>query len=355
MNWSDTALTRQLRIRHPIIQAPMAGGPTTPELVAAVSNAGALGSLGAGILDPEEIRVAVAEIRALTDRPFAVNLFAPSRPRENKERMDRANARLAPYRIELDLPAPPNPPGGLPDFGEQLSAVLDEGVEIVSFTFGVPGSAELEQITQRGGITLGTATHLLEAIVLEECGVDMVVAQGMEAGGHRGGFLGDAATTQVGTLALVPLLADHLHIPLVAAGGIMDGRGIAAALALGACGAQMGTAFLACPESGAHPAHKEALRHATETDTRLTRAFSGRHARGLKNRFIQEMKDAEDWLPDFPLQQALTADIRATAARAGRTDFMALWAGQGCPLVSDRPAAELIERWMAQLNSILGP
>lgn len=353
MNWPNTRLTERLRIRYPIIQAPMAGGPTTPELVAAVSNAGGLGSLGAGYLQPEEIRSAIQEIRTLTDRPFAVNLFIPQPVKEDPDPIARANTLLAPYHQELGLETPPSPDlAGLPDFTEQLEVILEEAVEIFSFTFGVPQTEELEALQQRGVITLGTATHLLEAIVLEESGVDMVVAQGVEAGGHRGTFVGAAEQGLVSTTALIPVLAQHLRIPIIAAGGIMDGRGIAAALALGADGVQMGTAFLTCPESGAHPGHKDLLSQGTEITTVLTRVFTGKTARAIKNRFIADLQSHEAELPGYPIQHVLTRDIRQAAARHNHPEFMALWAGQGCTLCNNLPAAELIAHWTAQVEAI---
>jgi len=353
MNWPTTALTEKIGIAYPIIQAPMAGGMTTPQLVAAVANAGGLGSLAAGYLEPEEIRLTIAEIRTLTDRPFAVNLFIPETVSDDPERIERAHALLDPYRRELGLSAAASPVRYLPDFGEQLAAILEERVAIFSFTFGVPKPDEVEALRQRGIVTMGTATHLLEAIVLEESGVDMIVAQGLEAGGHRGTFVGPPEQGLVGTLALIPLLANHIRIPFVAAGGIMDGRGIAAALALGAAGVQMGTAFLTCTESGAPPSYKEILCHGTEITTTLTRAFSGKLARSLKNRFINEMQAFEAELPGYPIQHALTREIRQAAARQGRPEFMSLWASQGCPLCNPKPAGQLLTDWITQVEGLL--
>ncbi len=298
MNWTKTALTEVLDIQYPIIQAPMAGGVTTPELIAAVSNAGALGSLGAGYLEPEAIRRLIGTIRSLTDKPFAVNLFVSEPAVADGERSARTRFLLEPFRQELGLPTAtaelPNPPS----FKEQLAVVLEEAVDALSFTFGIPRPEELEALRQRGILTIGTATHLMEGILLEESGVDMIVAQGSEAGGHRATFSGSHEQGMVGTMALVPVLVDQVNIPVMAAGGIMDGRGIVAALALGASGVQMGTAFLACPESGAHPRYKEILGQSTEIDTTLTRVFSGKYARGIKNRFIDELQPFANELPD---------------------------------------------------------
>ena len=354
LKWPDTVLTQTLGIRYPIIQAPMAGGPTRPELVAAVSNAGGLGSLGAGYMEPQDMRAAIRAIRELTDQPFGVNLFIPEAVTEDAERIMQSNELLAKYRVELNLPDVEPLATYLPDFTEQLGIVFEEGIKILSFTFGVPTAKELESLQHQGVTTIGTATHLLEAIVLEESGVDIVVAQSFEAGGHRGTFVGNYDQGMVGSMALLPLLADHLSIPIVAAGGIMDGRGITAALALGASGVQMGTAFLTATESGAHPKYKEILPKGTEITTALTRVFSGKPARGLKNRFIEELQDTEAFLPGYPIQNALTREIRQEAARQDRLEFMSLWAGQGCSLCQNQAAAELIGQWVSEVEQLLG-
>ncbi|MCP5419456.1 MAG: nitronate monooxygenase [Gammaproteobacteria bacterium] len=348
MSQFKTPLTEKLQISLPIIQAPMAGGITTPQLVAEISNAGGLGSLAAGYMEPQQIRAAIVEIRTLTERPFAVNLFAPEHVQEDYARIQRAQELLAPYRDELGLPTETPSEPYLPNFSEQLSVVLDEGVNCLSFTFGLPASEDIETIKEWGITLIATATHLLEAILLEESGVDLIVAQGAEAGGHRATFIGQPEQGLVGTLALLPLLVNHVRVPIVAAGGVMDGRGLAAALALGAAGVQMGTAFLACPESGAHPLYKEKLSQGTEITTSLSRCFSGRLARGLTNRFITEMQAHEAEWPGYPIQNALTRAIRQAAARQNRPEFMSLWAGQGCPLCTTRPAAELVREWAAQ-------
>ncbi|MBL8251950.1 MAG: nitronate monooxygenase, partial [Candidatus Competibacter sp.] len=255
MNWPATVLTERFGLRYPIIQAPMTGGPGTPQLTAAVSNAGGLGSLAGGGLQPDALWEAIAAVRALTDRPFAVNLAASAPAKRDQNRFARARELLAPYRAELGLgpatAAPPEPP----DFGEQLNVAIEARVPALSFIFGVPDPASLNRARDAGIAILGAATHLLEAIVLEESGVDFIIAQGAEAGGHRGTFIGHPEQGLVGILTLIPLLTKHVTVPVIAAGGVMDGRGIAAVRVLGAVGVQMGTAFLACPESGAHPAY----------------------------------------------------------------------------------------------------
>jgi nitronate monooxygenase len=355
-NWLATSLTERLQIRYPLIQAPMAGSITTPQLVAAVSNAGGLGSLAGGYLEPEQVRAAIAAVRNLTDKPFAVNLFIPEAVTAEPAYIERANTLLAPYRAELGLPPPALPtfaPSHLKEqMEEQLAVLVEEKVNILSFTFGVPEPKEVAALKRWGITLLGTATHLLEAICLEESGVDIIVAQGAEAGGYRGTFIGPPERGLVGNMALLPLLTTHLRIPVVAAGGIMNGRGIAAALLGGAAGVQLGTAFLACPESGAHPRYKELLAEGTEINTILTRVFSGRLARSLENRFTTELQAHEAQWPGFPVQHLLTRDIRQAAAAQNRPEFMALWAGQGCALCTTKPAAALMEAWMQQIREL---
>jgi len=337
---TDNAFLRRLGLDHPVIQAPMAGGGDTPALVAAVSGAGGLGSIGAAYLSPEAIEKTAAEARALTDRPFAINLFArlpvPERPDPGA-----ALDRVRPYYAELGLepPAAPEPP--VDDFAGKLAACLASDAAVFSFTFGVLPADALAAIKARGMILLGTATTPEEAAVLEASGVDAIIAQGSEAGGHRGSFAGDHDTdfdrgligASIGTMALVPQIVDAVALPVIASGGIMDGRGIAAALALGASAVQLGTAFLTCAEAGVPEAYKDAILAARPSDTRVTRAFSGRPARGIVNRFMTEVEDrVEDQARDaavlpFPYQNALTRPLRTAAGKAGRAEFLSLWAG----------------------------
>ena len=338
-----TRATEALAIEHPIVQAPMAGGPTTPRLVAAVSNAGGLGSLGAAYLTPETLREQVREIRDLTEAPFGVNLFVPSPFEVHLERIERANTLLRQYRKELEIEAPEKFSSFEESFEDQLGVVLEERVPVFSFTFGSVKSELVGRLKENGAIVIGTATTVREGLRLEEDGVDMVVAQGSEAGGHRGTFLGDIRDALIGTMALVPQMVDTLSVPVLASGGIMDGRGLAAALVLGAEAAQMGTAFLASEESGAHSEFKRAVLEAAEDETAVTRAFSGRAARAIKNRFLVEVGEHEEELPPFPVQNALTKDVRAAAQRQDHAEFMSLWAGQAVRLSSPTNAAELVE------------
>lgn len=341
MRW-PRGLSDRLGIDYPILLAPMAGGPSTPELTAAVSNAGGLGSFAAQYLAPEAIRDAIRKIRSLTSRPFAVNLFAPlpAVPRPSSEELERARRAVAPFRAEVGLgdPATPAPPAS---FEEALRTVLDERVPAFSFALGALSSEDVAALARTGAVVMGTATTAREARALEAAGCHAVVAQGGEAGGHRATFLGVEERGLCGTLALVPQVVDAVALPVVAAGGIMDGRGIAAALALGAQAVSLGTAFLACPESGASRAYKDAVLARSDDDpTTLTRAFSGGLARGLRNRFTEEMIGAPV-LP-FPLQNALTSDMRRAAAKAGNADLLSLWAGQAVPLARARGAADLV-------------
>jgi nitronate monooxygenase len=329
-----------LQLTHPVIQAPMAGGGDTPALVAAVSEAGGLGTIGAAYLTPQQIADSARAVREHTRRPFGINLFAPTAAPAAPANLAAALARVAPYYAELGLP-PPVPPA-LPrdSFDDQLAACLDSGAAVFSFTFGMLPARAIEQIKARGLLLFGTATTVEEAVLLEQAGVDGVVAQGSEAGGHRGSFAGGFEESMIGTIALVPLIADAVRVPVIASGGIMDGRGIAAALALGAAAVQLGTAFLTCDEAGVPEAYKQAILDAGPS--RITRAFSGRPARGLVNRFLAEVPP-DEILP-FPLQNALTRPMRTAAAKAGRAELLSLWAGQGARLARRQPAAELVER-----------
>ena len=354
MDWPTTELTRRLGVRHPIVQAPMAGA-TTPELVAAVSNAGGLGSLGGALMPPEDLRGAIRDIRRRTDRPFNVNLFVwrdPAQP--DPAALEAVREALAPVRRRLGLsddailPLPPSPRALLE---KQLEVVCEEAVPVFSFTFGIP---LLDEVRRAGAVIAGTATTVEEAIALEAAGVDVVVAQGAEAGGHRGSFLAPFAHSMVGTLALVPQIVDRVRLPVVAAGGIMDGRGIAAALALGAQGAQLGTAFLGCLESAAHPLHKAALPRLADTDTCVTAAYSGRPARAMRTRFITDLEARLPQPLDFPLQYAHTGPINAAAAQNGDAGSMLLLAGQAAALSRPLGAAELVETLVSETRAVMG-
>ncbi|MCU1278296.1 MAG: Nitronate monooxygenase, partial [bacterium] len=322
------------------VQAPMAGGPDTPALAAAVAEAGALGSLGCAYSTPAEIDARVAELRRLTARPFALNLFIRADEPEDASASARVAPLLRELRRELGLPDEPAAARAPVAFEAQLEAVLRAGPALFSFTFGMPTREQVAALRARAIAVVGTATSVDEAEALAALGVDAICAQGAEAGGHRGTFLGRFEDALVGTMALVPLVAARVRLPVIAAGGIMDGRGVRAALALGAQAVQLGTAFMACPEAGTHAAHRRALQSDEARRTVITRAFSGRPARGIRNRFTDRFEELA--AAPFPQQQRLTAELRAAAAAQGRTDLMQLWAGQGAPLLRALPAGELV-------------
>lgn len=351
----ESHLMQRLSLNHPIIQAPLAGGGDTPDLVAAVCEAGALGFIGAAYSTPPQIVEASRAVRARTARPFGINLFAPRSRPDAPSDPGPALDRLAPYFAELGLPPPAVPAEAGDPFDAQLSSALESGASAFSFTFGIPPPSAIEAIKRRGMVLIGTATTVEEALALEHAGVDAVVIQGGEAGGHRGTFAADFDSGMVGTMALVPQVVDAVTVPVIASGGIMDGRGIAAALALGAGAVQMGTAFLTCDEAGIPEAYKAAILGAREHETRLTRGFSGRPARGIVNRFMTEMDAAEaagEVLP-FPLQNALTRPLRSAAAKQGRTEFLSLWAGQGLGLARRRPAAEFVAELARETEAVI--
>ena len=328
----------------------MAGGFTTPELVAAVSNAGALGSLAGAFLSPAEISDSVAAIRRLTDRPFAVNLFAPVTPAvADDDAIAVMNDVLRPFREELGLPEPeglpPLPPAGHVE--AQIAVVAEERVPVFSFTFG---PAPFEPVKEAGGVILGTATTVAEAVELERLGVDAIVAQSGEAGGHRGTFLGPAEEGTVGGIPLVPRIVDRVSVPVLLAGGIMDGRGIAAAFALGAEGVQLGTAFLTCRESDAPAPYRGTVANAADA-TIVTPAFSGRHARAVRTPFSDAIsRSGVEPLP-YPLQALVSADIRAAALAAGRPDLLFVLAGQGADMGREMSAADLVEALVQETDA----
>jgi nitronate monooxygenase len=350
--WSN-AFIRDAGIDLPIIQAPMAGGATTPELVAAVSNAGALGSFAAAYASPAEIASAIAAIRRLTDRPFAVNVFAPldATPPDDPSPMLAVVARLY---AELGL-APPSLPSRPPiALEEQLAAIVEARVPVVSFTFGLLPDDAVSRLHAAGAYLIGTATTVDEALALERQGIDAVVAQGSEAGGHRGSFHAAAPAGLVGTMALVPQIADAVRIPVIAAGGIMDGRGIAAARLLGASAAQLGTAFLTCTESGVPPAVKEALLRANENDTVVTNAVTGRHGRAVRNRLTDAFEAAAVPPLGFAWQSALLGGLRRAVFEQGRADLLPLFAGQGLRLLRVGGAGELVRELVRETGEAYG-
>ena len=334
----------------PVVLAPMGGGPSTPELVAAVSNAGGLGSLAAAYSNGERIAQDIAAIRKLTRRPFAVNLFSPQAQLPLKDGVKAVADFLRPYHERLGLKAPELPQKPIEGFDEQLEAVAKAGPPIVSFTFGLLPRKASQQLKAQGTYLMGTATTVEEAMQLEQAGVDAVIAQGSEAGAHRGTFAVPAEEALIGIVALVPQVVDAVHVPVIASGGIMDGRGLVAALALGASAVQMGTAFLACKEAGTNAAYREALMRGGKDATTLTRAFSGRMARGLSNEFIERWNASGlEHLP-YPWQNAFTQPMRRAAASAGDAGLLSLWAGQGVGMLRETTAAQLMNDLEKEIN-----
>jgi nitronate monooxygenase len=321
MQWRDSPLGRRLGVRLPIIQAPMAGGASTARLTAAVSEAGGLGSVAGALLSPDDLRVAIRDVRALTDRPFAVNLFA-SLPAPSLSRA-REWAKLTGAQ---SLPSPPP----WPRFEDQLAVVIAERVPVFSFTFGIPELPEMD------ALVVGTATTVAEAAALEGSGVDAVIAQGYEAGGHRGTFLAAVEHSLIATMALVPLIVDAVSIPVIAAGGIMDGRGVAAAFALGAQAVAMGTAFLGCAEAGVNQAYRAAL----GSDTTVTAVMTGRHARVVRTPLTDRLEASGLRTPDFPLPLLLASEAP-------------VFAGQASGLARSLPAGELVHALAQETDNVL--
>ncbi|AVO49202.1 nitronate monooxygenase [Melaminivora suipulveris] len=353
---STAALLDRLQIDLPIIQGPMTGSDT-PQLAAAVSAAGGLGMLGCGMRAPAAMAEAAAAVRVATDRPFGMNLFVLQTPTPDPDLVRAAMGRMAPLHAELGLPPPETPARWCEDFDAQFEALIAARPAVASFTFGILSRAQVQRIQgEAGSFVIGTATTVAEARAWADVGADAVCASGMEGGGHRGSFLDLSAASQIGTLALVPACVDALTIPVIAAGGIMDGRGIAAVQALGAAAAQLGTAFLACPESAIVPAQRAAMANAQATDTRITRVFSGRPARGIVNTMMERLTPEEASIPPYPIQNALAGPVRRAAAAQGRSDHLALWAGQGVAAARAVPAAELVatlaREWRAVRESL---
>ncbi|MCE9672085.1 nitronate monooxygenase [Myxococcus stipitatus] len=343
--WTETRVARKLGTRLPLIQGPFGGGMSSTRLAAAVSNAGGLGSFGAHHLPPADIAATVKELRERTSAPFGINLWVPLEGekalRPTPEEFAAGVARLKHWYDELGVPLPQYPGAFSQDYEAQVEAVLALAPPVFSFIFGIPSPQVLEACRQKGIVTVGTATNVDEGVALEKAGVDLIVASGSEAGGHRASFLRPAEESPA-TTALVPQLADRVRTPLVASGGIADGRTVATALALGAEGVQVGTAFLACEESNASDAYRRALRQESARATVLTRVFSGRYARGIKNRFLQELTPHEEDVPPYPIQNWLTTPLRKAAAARGREDLLSLWAGQNAPLIRHTRAPELV-------------
>lgn len=329
-------------IALPIIQAPMAGVQTSA-LAIAVSNAGGLGSLPCAMLTPAAVRAELEAITAHTRQPYNVNFFCHTPPVPDPQRDNRWRAALAPYYAEFGIdPASVPPGGGRSPFSDELADLLQAfRPPVVSFHFGLPSPALLQRVKSWGAKVLSSATTVAEARWLEAHGADAVIVQGLEAGGHRGIFLSDDLSTQIGTLALLPQVVRAVRIPVIAAGGIADAAGVRAALALGAAGVQIGTSYLLCPEATTTALHRTALQSERAEHTALTNLITGRPARGIINRLMKELGPLSDAPPAFPLATAALAPLKAAAEKLGRDDFSTLWAGQNASGCRDMPAAEL--------------
>jgi nitronate monooxygenase len=314
-------------MEFPIVQGPMAGGACTPALVAGVSNAGGLGSLPGSLLSPAAIIEQVGQIRALTDRPFLLNFFVQENPKPTQAEIQAGVELLRPVWEGLGWSELPIPQQWCQDFNAQFEALLALKPAAASFTFDILSASQVERLHSAGIAVIGTVTTVEEALAWETVGADAVVASGVEAGGHRGTFIGAQEAATLPARSLWPQVAGAVGIPVIAAGGIMTGVDVGEALALGARAVQMGTAFLVTDESGIHPAYKQMLLSGPHLKTRLTRGFSGRYARGIENRFMEQMKSVESQVPAYPVQNALTASIRSAAAASGDPELMSMWAG----------------------------
>jgi len=348
-------LTTLLGTDYPIIQGPL-GGFMTQKLAANVSNAGGLGSFGAHSLAPSAIQEVIGEIRQLTSKPFAMNLWVSmedeSAFRSSREAFERSLAPLAdPIRIlggTLPLYGPYQPVR----FEDQVRVLLDANVPVFSFIYGIPPREVLDECGRKGIVRLGLATTAEEAIALEQAGVDAIVASGSDAGGHRGSFLRSAEQSLTGTFSLVPQVVDEVTVPVIAAGGIVDARGVAAALALGAEGVQVGTAFLACRESGATELHRKLILSGQAGHTGLTKAFTGRLARGIENQLMLALNMPGVSVLPYPLQRLLVRNLTLLAEKAERSDLLPLWAGQGANLTSIDDAASLLRRLVSDVAPV---
>lgn len=335
------AFCERFGLEHPVIQAPMIG--PKPALAAVVSAAGGLGSIACAAMSPDQIRVEVAALRARTDRPFNLNFFAHRRAAPDPDREAAWAARLAPFYTEFGLdPAAVAPGPERAPFDAAMAEIVAElRPPVVSFHFGLPDPDLLARVRETGCRILGCATTVAEARWLAARGVDAIIAQGVEAGGHRGLFLSEDIAGQIGTLALVPQVVDAVDVPVIAAGGIADGRGSAAAFALGAAAVQVGTAYLACDAAGLSAVHARALAAAADADTALTTVFTGRPARGIRNRAMRALGPIAPDAPAFPRAAVALQPLRAAAEARGSGDFTPLWAGQGAALAKIADAAEL--------------
>jgi nitronate monooxygenase len=355
--WTENRLTSRLGLRYAIIQGPL-GGLSSQRLTAAVSNYGGLGSFGAHGLKPEAIRKVIREIKGLTAKPFAMNLWVSMEDEgaftSTEEAFQCSLVPLAKHIESVGGAKPSYRPYEPIRFEDQVQVLLDEGISAFSFICGIPSKQILDEFRRQGTVQIGTATTVDEAIALQQAGVDVIVASGFEAGGHRGSFLQSSEDSLTGTMALVPQVVDAVRLPVVAAGGIGDARGIMAAFALGAEGVQMGTAFLVCEESGANTHHRKALLSGQAKQTALTRGFTGRLARGIKNRLLDELNQKDIEILPYPLQRALVRHLSIAAEKAGRPELLPLWAGQSANLSRCTDVRALLDTLVKEISGIGG-
>jgi nitronate monooxygenase len=356
--WNNTRVSSRLGIEYPILQGPL-GGLSSQRLAATVSNFGGLGSFGAHGLPPSAIKNVIAEIRLLTPKPFAINLWVSmedeAAAHSGAEAFARSLSHLSRHIRSLGGTIPTYAPPISLRFGDQVKVLIDEKVPVFSFIFGIPPREILDECRAQKIILIGTATTVEEAIRLEQAGIDVIAASGFEAGGHRGSFLLPAEASLTGTISLVPQVADAVSIPVVAAGGIADARGIVAAFALGAEGVQIGTAFLASEDSGASAHHRAALLSRQARRTGLTRGFTGRLARGIHNELLEELNRPGVEVLPYPLQRVLMKNLSAPAEKAGATELLPLWAGQSASLSRETDAKTLLQKLVANVSTIAGP
>jgi len=355
--WNNTAITRLLNIDYPILLGPMGGGFSTASLLAAVSNGGGLGSFGAYTLTPDEIMAAAKDINALTNKPYNINLWVNDVDTERlqgypQEKIDQVKALFKPYFDELGIPMPEVSTNIPSKFEAQAEVLFKIRPAVFSFIFGIPSKDILEECRKLNIKTVGAATTLDEALALEEADVDAIIAAGFEAGGHRPSFLRPAIDSLTGTFALVQQLKRKTSKPVIASGGIVDGKGIAAALTLGADAVQLGTAFLACEESGATPLHRKTLFSDAAKYTVLTKSLTGRLGRTMRTRISEEVKYETEVLP-FPLQGRFLNPLRAAAIAQGKADLVNFWAGQGAPYIKHTNATELMRSLIQETTDIL--
>jgi nitronate monooxygenase len=346
--WPNHSFIKLCGIEFPIIQAPMAGAALS-DMVVAVSEAGGLGSLACALLSMEQVRKELEFIGQSTSRPINLNFFCHKTPQGDRAQELNWRRRLEGYYVELKADDSSIPNSARAPFDDKMCDLVTEfHPEVVSFHFGLPEKRLLDRVKEAGAKVFSSATSVDEARWLEDRGCDAIIAQGFEAGGHRGLFLTEDVYTQVGTIALVPQVVDAVKVPVIAAGGIGDARGILAAFALGASAVQIGTAYLHCPEARISPLHRQALKSSRDNETAITNVFTGRPARGIVNRFMREVGPMSDIAPEFPLAAAALAPLRAKSETAGSTDFTPLWSGQAARLCRELPAAELTKQLAAE-------